>query len=335
MVDSKTMVSQFQELQVILHEIHVEGMMLSETFQVVAIIEKLPRAWKDFKNYLKHKRKEMSIKDLVIRLHIEEDNKGSEKKMAQNPNEAKANFVEHGQSSKFKKGNNKGKDTKLGPKGGVSKKQKFLGKCFNYGKQGHKSSDCRLPKRNKPKEPNVIDDISKDVSDIDLTTVISEVNLVGSNPKEWWIDTDATHHVCSNKKMFSTFEPIETREKVFMRNSATSDIKGQGKVVLKMTSIRELTLTNVLYLPEISKNLVSGSLSNSHGFQLVFESNKFVLSKGGMYVGKGYMSGGMWKLNVMTIIKSYMNKASTSTYILESSNLWHVRLGHVMIHYID
>ena len=103
MVDSKSVVNQVQELQVILHEIHAEGMMLSETFQVAAIIEKLPPAWKDFKNFLKHKRKEMSIEDLVIRLRIEEDNKGSKRKMAHNPNEAKANFVEHGQDSKFKK----------------------------------------------------------------------------------------------------------------------------------------------------------------------------------------------------------------------------------------
>ncbi|WJZ99453.1 hypothetical protein VitviT2T_017897 [Vitis vinifera] len=329
MVDSKTVVSQVQELQVILHEIHAEGMMLSETFQVAAIIEKLPPAWKDFKNYLKHKRKEMSIEDLIIRLRIEEDNRRSEKKGAHTLNEAKANFVEHGQSSKAKTNNNKGKGSKLGPKGGISKKSKFQGKCFNCGKQGHKSVDCRLPKKNKPKEANVIDDITKNVYDIDLTAVVSEVNLVGSNPKEWWIDTGATRHVCSDKKMFSTFEPIENGEKVFMGNSATSEIKGQGKVILKMTSGKELTLTNVLYVPEIRKNLVSGSLLNNHGFRLVFESNKVVLSKSGMYVGKGYMSDGMWKLNVMTIIKSNMNKASTSTYMLESSNLWHGRLGHV------
>ena len=37
----------------------------------------------------------------------------------------------------------------------------------------------------------------------------------------------------------------------------------------------------------------------------------------------------MWKLNVMAIIKLDMNKASTSTYILEPSNLWHGRLGHI------
>nr|GEX62971.1 hypothetical protein [Tanacetum cinerariifolium] len=45
MVDSKiviTRVPDLQDMQVLLHDIHAEGMTLSETFQVVAIIEKLP-----------------------------------------------------------------------------------------------------------------------------------------------------------------------------------------------------------------------------------------------------------------------------------------------------
>ena len=111
---------------------------------------------------------------------------------------------------------------------------------------------------NKPKEANVVDNITKDVFDIDLTVVISEVNLVGSNLKEWWIETSAIRHVCSDKKMLSTFEPIETGENVYMRNSATSEIKGQGNVVLKMIYGNEITITNVLYVLEIRKNLVSG-----------------------------------------------------------------------------
>ena len=68
--------------------------------------------------------------------------------------------------------------------------------------------------------------------------------------------------------MFSTFEPIETEEKVFMGNPATLEIKGQGKVVLKMTYGKKLTFTNVLYVLEIRKNLAYGSLLNSHGFQI-------------------------------------------------------------------
>ncbi|KAL8119261.1 hypothetical protein AgCh_016688 [Apium graveolens] len=93
MADSKTVVSQVQELQVIIHDIHAEGMVISESFQVAAVIEKLPHGWKDFNNYLKHKRKEMSMEDLIVRLHIEEDNRGSEKKV--NVATEKANMVEH------------------------------------------------------------------------------------------------------------------------------------------------------------------------------------------------------------------------------------------------
>ena len=63
-----------QEIQVILDEIHYE-----RAFQVATIIEKIHPSWKDFKNYLKHKRKEMSIEDLIVRLRIEKNNKGSKK----------------------------------------------------------------------------------------------------------------------------------------------------------------------------------------------------------------------------------------------------------------
>src|SRR5262245_22660721 len=56
MTDLKIVMEQVQELQIILHDIHAERMSLSESFQVAAIIEKLPPSWSDFKNYLKHKR---------------------------------------------------------------------------------------------------------------------------------------------------------------------------------------------------------------------------------------------------------------------------------------
>ncbi|XP_076894669.1 uncharacterized protein LOC143547036 [Bidens hawaiensis] len=66
MIDSKTVMSQVQDLHVILHGIHAEGMSLSETFQVAYIIEKLPPSWVNFKNYLKHKQKEMTLKILLF-----------------------------------------------------------------------------------------------------------------------------------------------------------------------------------------------------------------------------------------------------------------------------
>ena len=99
-----------------------------------------------------------------------------------------------------------------------------------------------------------------------------------------------------------------------------------------MTSGKELTLNDVLHVPEIRKNLVSGSLLSKKGFKLVFVSDNFILTKNGMYVGKGYMSNGLFKMNVMTVvphIKNINKKNTSSAYILESSNVWHGRLGHV------
>ncbi|GJZ32982.1 retrovirus-related pol polyprotein from transposon TNT 1-94 [Tanacetum coccineum] len=339
MVDSKNVISQVQDLQVLLHDIHAEGMTLSETFQVAAIIEKLPPSWVEFKNYLKHKRKEMSVEDLVVRLRIEEDNKLAQKD-TYTPDSAKANMVEHaGSSSRFNsKGNKKdkkkndkkgkGKSEYLAPKAGIVK-QKFQGTCYNCDQPGHRAANCKMPKRVNPRQANMVDENVDMIAMVsDVCAMISEVNLVGTNNSGWWIDTGATRHVCADKSMFHSFRAVDNGQKLYMGNSATADIKGEGDVILKMTSEKELKLTNVLYVPEIRKNLVSGWLLNKFGFRLVFESDKFVLSKNQMYVGKGYAVNAMFKLNVM-VVKNDINKMNSSAYLIESSNVWHGRLGHV------
>ena len=38
--------------------------------------------------------------------------------------------------------------------------------------------------------------------------------------------------------MFTSFEPVDSGENLFMGNSATSEIQGQGKVILKITFVK-------------------------------------------------------------------------------------------------
>ena len=139
MIDSKSVISQVQEIQLILHDIHAEGMSIGESFQVAAIIEKLPPGWKEFKNYFKHKRKEMKLEELIICLRIEEDNRNSDRK-GKNPMVAKSNVVEHGGTSNLKKRKHTGQGSKQGPKVFGNKKAKFQGKCFKYDKIGHRAT---------------------------------------------------------------------------------------------------------------------------------------------------------------------------------------------------
>ncbi|CAL9018648.1 unnamed protein product [Prunus brigantina] len=95
--------------------------------------------------------------------------------------------------------------------------------------------------------------------------------------KDWWIDTGATKHICGDKSMFSTYQEISGGEQLYMGNSSTATIVGKGKVLLKFTYGKELTLLDVLHIRDIRKNLVSGPLLSNKGFKLMFESDKFLL----------------------------------------------------------
>ncbi|XP_039069845.1 uncharacterized protein LOC120216522 [Hibiscus syriacus] len=89
---------------------------------------------------------------LAERMVIEEDNKITAKKL--NKEEAEANVIEVKDSKKGKQPKNR---LKLGPKGGISKKEKYQGKFFKCGKMGHKSSECRHPKKAKAREANAVE----------------------------------------------------------------------------------------------------------------------------------------------------------------------------------
>ncbi|XP_028081679.1 receptor-like protein 43 [Camellia sinensis] len=114
--------------------------------------------------------------------------------------------------------------------------------------------------------------------------VVKKSTYKPQEPGYRWIDTGVTCHICFEKKLFTTFESVTNDEKLFMGNSSTSIVEGKGKVVLKLTSGKELTLNEVLYVLDIRKNLVLGSLLSKHGFRMVFESDKVVLTKSGVYV---------------------------------------------------
>ena len=129
--------------------------------------------------------------------------------------------------------------------------------------------------------------------------------------------------------MFSTYQKVEGGDgSLFIGNNAKANVVWKGIVVLKWTSEKELVLTNVLHVLDIRKNLVSGPFLSNKEFKLVFEFDKFVLTKGGMFVGKGYLTEGLFKLNVITISNNN-NKNDASAYLTESCNLWHKRLGHI------
>ncbi|GKA58191.1 zinc finger, CCHC-type containing protein [Tanacetum coccineum] len=71
-VDSRPIMDQMYEIEHILSMFTQHNMNMDESIQVASIIDKLPPTWKDVKKNLKHRKDDMSLKELGKHLLVEE-----------------------------------------------------------------------------------------------------------------------------------------------------------------------------------------------------------------------------------------------------------------------
>jgi hypothetical protein len=115
---------------------------------------------------------------------------------------------------------------------------------------------------------------------------------------------------------------------VIMENGSHTSIHGVAMVDLKLTSKKIVQLKNVQHFHFINKNLVSDSFLCRDGFKVVLESNKFIVSNYGQFIGKGYMCGSLFRFSV----SDFYNKSVNNIFgdINESdASVCHSRLCHL------
>jgi hypothetical protein len=112
--------------------------------------------------------------------------------------------------------------------------------------------------------------------------------------------------VCADIFLFSFYQAGRAGS-LLMGNGTCAAVCGVGTVDLKLTSRKTVQLKNVHHVPSIRKNLISGSLLCRDGHKLVFESNKCAISKFGTFVGKGYESGGLFRLSLVDTCSKSVN----------------------------
>nr|GEW87733.1 zinc finger, CCHC-type [Tanacetum cinerariifolium] len=108
----------------------------------------------------------------------------------------------------------------------------------------------------------------------------------------WWIDYGATTHVCKDRCWFKTYEPMEDGSVHYMDDDHFTPVHGKGSMALEFSSGKTITLFNELYVPKHHKNLVYVPMLNKHGYKQVYEFDKYILSKSGVFVGFGYYNNG-------------------------------------------
>ncbi|KAL0461375.1 UNVERIFIED_CONTAM: Retrovirus-related Pol polyprotein from transposon RE2 [Sesamum latifolium] len=227
-------------------------------------------------------------------MRTEEANRLKDKKNS-NPSSIsfKANLVEFSTSNKDRF-QNKGKKFQKGGqqktfKGNDGKIQKNKVTCYCCGKAGHTAYQFYQrkdqQKSNQKKNTQTTPQLNLAETEEITAVVVVEANLV-ENKTDWILDTGASKHFCSNKELFQDFKEAANGECVFMGNSATVGVLEKGKVLLKLTSEKTLDLQDVLYVPSLRRNLISGSLLNKVGLKIVLEADKVIITRNGGFRGK-------------------------------------------------
>ena len=132
------------------------------------------------------------------------------------------------------------------------------------------------------------------------------------------VDSSATRHICANKDAFTSYTPVGDDENVvYLGDSHTAQVLGKGKVMLKLTLGKTLALSDVLHVPNIRADLVSVALGKV-GDKVSFESDRIVMTKNNIFVGKRFCNQGLFVLSISEVING---NASSSAYLVDSYDI--------------
>ncbi|KAE8727992.1 putative catalytic [Hibiscus syriacus] len=163
----------------------------------------------------------------------------------------------------------------------------------------------------------------------------SQANMATAFSKRWVVDSGATHHVTLNKANLTNATDFHGSGKITVGNDVSLDIRTVGRAALPSTS-RILMLHDLLYVPHITKNLLSVSkfARDNNIFFEFHENNCCVrdeITKRVLLTGEE--SGGLY-----SFVANYTGKEdrctaadaslATKTMTSELEKLWHRILGH-------
>ena len=101
----------------------------------------------------------------------------------------------------------------------------------------------------------------------DHVTFVDESLFLSYSRSTWWIDSGATIHVANSLQGFHTRRTLQRGERsIRVANGVEAEVEAIGELPLELNKGFILQLHNVLYVPSLSRNLISVSCLDDDGF---------------------------------------------------------------------
>jgi hypothetical protein len=143
----------------------------------------------------------------------------------------------------------------------------------------------------------------------------------------WILDSGASHHICISLQWFQSYIAI-TPIHIKLPNGNFAIAKYSGVVRFSPHFI----VTNVLYVPEFSINLISISkVCHSLNYLIQFSNSKCVIQdqKTLKMIGSADECEGLYYLNLTNKIAHVTTIDGSTLPTIPQSAIWHFRLGHL------
>ena len=161
--------------------------------------------------------------------------------------------------------------------------------------------------------------------------------MANLNPAEWTIDSGATQHMCTHRHWFCDIRPYNVD--IYVANNQKVTSKGIGNVRIK-TETGFKVIKDVLYVPDLSANLISVSALTKTGLKVnLYEIVCDIIGSKGNLLLKAHERHGLYKLICdpafsanFPINTGFCNLTLTDVKTdLNAFELWHKRLGHMSV----
>eukprot|EP00253_Pinus_taeda_P002351 PITA_02351 len=142
----------------------------------------------------------------------------------------------------------------------------------------------------------------------------------------WLIESSASSHFTSYKEALSNLIEKETNLEIVLGDNSKYPMKGVGNVTLQLKQGNTIHLQEVLYVPDLKKNLVSISAMEDKGYKVAFINGKVRVWKKNF---KDAFTLGFRVDSLYQVRGSLLGVMSCETSL--QSELWHQRFAH--LHY--
>jgi hypothetical protein len=116
----------------------------------------------------------------------------------------------------------------------------------------------------------------------------------------WLIDSGASKHMTGQRVIFSCISKKKFSQKVTLRDDYQYPIKGVGESNYKLNSGNSMKMKDVLYVPGLTKNLLSILALEKKGFRDVFIDGEVLTWAKGETMKEAFVigkeEGGLYKL---------------------------------------